>query len=70
MPEVTGPQAAEIIGKSIQTVHRRVDDGSLPARQEGAGVRKFVYIEIDELRRFAGKYGYRFDEAKAAQYIK
>jgi predicted DNA-binding transcriptional regulator AlpA len=70
MPEVNGPQAAEIIGKSIQTIHRRVDDGTLPAREEGAGERKFVYIEIDSLRQFATKYGYRFDETIAAQYIK
>lgn len=70
MPEVTGPQAAELIGKSIQTVHRRVDDGSLPARQEGAGERKFIYIELDDLRQFAQQYGYRFNEAKAKQYIK
>lgn len=70
MPEVNGPQAAEIIGKSIQTIHRRVDDGTLPAREEGAGERKFVYIEIDSLRQFAKKYGYRFDEAIAARYIK
>lgn len=70
MPEVNGPQAAEIIGKSIQTIHRRVDDGTLPAREEGAGERKFVYIEIDSLRQFAKKYGYRFDETVAAQYIK
>lgn len=67
MPEVTAPEAAEIIGKSIHTVHRRIDEGTLPARKEGTGERKRVYIEIDELRRFAGTYGYRFDEAKAQQ---
>lgn len=70
MPEVNGPQAAEIIGKSLVTIHRKVDDGSLPAREEGTGERKFVYIEIDELRRFAKQYGYRFDESVAAQYVK
>jgi predicted DNA-binding transcriptional regulator AlpA len=70
MPEVNGPQAAEIIGKSIMTIHRKVNDGTLPARQEGTGKRKFIYIEIDDLRRFAEKYGYRFDEAIAAKYIK
>lgn len=70
MPEVNGPQAAEIIGKSIMTIHRKVDDGSLPARQEGTGERKFIYIEIDSLRQFAEQYGYRFNEEIAAQYIK
>lgn len=68
MPEVTGPQAAQILGKSINTIHRRVDDGSLPARQEGTGERKFIYIELADLRRFADKYGYRFDEAVARQF--
>lgn len=68
MPEVNGPQAAEIIGKSLVTIHRKVDDGLLPAREEGTGERKFVYIEINELRQFAQRYGYRFDEAIAAQY--
>jgi hypothetical protein len=70
MPEVTGPQAAKMLGRSLQTVHRRIDDGSLPARQEGTGERKRVYIDLDELRRFAEKYGYRLDETKAAQYTK
>lgn len=70
MPEVNGPQAAEIIGKSLVTIHRKVDDGSLPAREEGTGERKFVFIELDALRQFATKYGYRFDEAIAAQYVK
>ena len=68
MPEVTAPEAAAIIGKSIHTVHRRIDEGTLLARKEGTGERKRVYIEIDELRRFAGEYGYRFDEVIAAKY--
>lgn len=70
MPEVNGPQAAEIIGKSLVTIHRKVDDGSLPAREEGTGERKFVFVELDALRQFAKQYGYRFDEAIAAQYVK
>lgn len=68
MPEVNGPQAAEIIGKHLATIHRKVDDGVLPARREGTGERRFVYIELDDLRQFAKKYGYRFDEKIAAQY--
>lgn len=70
MPEVNGPQAAEIIGKSIQTIHRKVDDGSLPAREEGTGERKFVFIELDTLRQFAKRYGYRFNEEAASRYTK
>lgn len=68
MPEVNGPQAAEIIGKSVVTIHRKVDDGVLPARREGTGERRFLYIDLEDLRQFAKKYGYRFDEKKAAQY--
>lgn len=70
MAEVTAPQAAEIIGKSLMTVHRKVDDGSLPARQEGTGQKKYVYIALDDLRAFAAQYGYRLDESLAAQYAK
>jgi hypothetical protein len=68
MPEVTGPQAAKILSVSLQTVHRRIDEGSLSARQEGTGQRRRPFIEIDELRRFAEKYGYRLNEAKVKQY--
>lgn len=70
MPEVNAPQAAEIIGKSLGTIHNKVDDGVLPAREEGTGTRKFVFIEIDALRRFADQYGYRFNEELAREYTK
>jgi hypothetical protein len=70
MAEVTAPQAATLIGKSIMTIHRKVDDGLLPARQEGTGERRFIYIDLDELRGFAAKYGYKLDENLAAQYEK
>ena len=68
MAEVTAPQAADIIGKSVMTVHRKVDDGVLPARQEGTGERRYIFIELDALRQFAQQYGYRFDETIASQY--
>lgn len=70
MAEVTAPQAAEIIGKSVMTIHRKVDDGSLPARQEGTRERRYIYIAMDDLRSFAVRYGYRLDESLAAQYTK
>jgi hypothetical protein len=70
MAEVTAPQAAEIIGKSLMTIHRKVEDGLLPARQEGTGQKKYIYISLDELRAFAVRYGYRLDESLAAQYAK
>ena len=70
MAEVTAPQAAEIIGKSVMTIHRKVDDGVLPARQEGTGERRYIYVDVVDLRQFAAMYGYRFDEALAQEYAK
>jgi len=70
MAEVTGPQAAAIIAMSIYTIHRKVDAGLLPAREQGTGQRKFLYIDIDDLRKFAQQYGYRFNEAKAKEFTK
>lgn len=68
MAEVTGPQAAEILNTSHPTVFRRVEDGSLPARREG--LRRDIMIDVDELRQFAKRFGYRFDEKLAEQYAK
>lgn len=70
MAEVTAPQAAEIIGKSVMTIHRKVDDGVLNARQEGTGERRYIFVDVVILRAFAEKYGYRFDEALAQEYAK
>jgi hypothetical protein len=70
MAEVTAPQAAEIIDKSLMTVHRKIADGLLLVRQEGTGERKLVYVDVDDLRRFASQYGYRFNEKLAQQYAK
>ncbi len=67
--EVTGPQAAAILGVSIATVHRKVDAGVLNAREQGTGERQFIYIEIDDLRRFAETYGYRINEELIRQYM-
>jgi hypothetical protein len=64
--EVTAPQAAEILSTSHPTIFRRVQDGSLPARREG--VKKEIFIDVEDLRTFAKSYGYRFDEALARQY--
>jgi hypothetical protein len=58
--EVTASQAAEIISTSYVTIHRRVDDGLLQARRQG--LNRMIMIEIEELRRFANEYGYRFNE--------
>lgn len=64
--EVTASQAADILSISYVTIHRRVDDGALSARRQG--LNRMIMIDIEELRRFAKQYGYRFDEAVAARY--
>lgn len=69
MAEVTAPQAAEIIGMSIQTIHRKVDEGSLPARQQGT-INKRVFIDIEDLRRFCSANGYGFSEDLAQAFAK
>lgn len=66
MPEVSAPQAAEILNTSHQTIFRRVEDGILPARREG--IKQIIRIEVDTLRQFAKEYGYRFSEKLAAEY--
>jgi excisionase family DNA binding protein len=66
MAEVTATQAAEILSTSHMTIHRRVDDGSLPARRQGLA--RIVKIDVGDLRRFAETNGYRFDEKLAKQY--
>ena len=66
--EVTGPQAAQILGTSLKTVHRKVDAGVLPARKQGTGERKFLYIDVADLERFAMTYGYRFRKDLAQEF--
>lgn len=68
MAEVTAPQAAEIIGTSHQTVFRRVEDGTLPARREG--IRGYIYIDVGDLERFAKQYNYRFNKSLAKELAK
>ena len=70
MAEVNGPQAAEILSVSLMTIHRKVDAGTLPAREQGTGERRFIFIDINDLRKFAQEFGYRFDEAKAKALVK
>ena len=63
MAEVTAAQAADILAISHMTIHRRVEDGSLPARREG--VKGIVKIDVEDLRQFAKTYSYRFNETIA-----
>lgn len=55
--------AAKIIGTSDVTIRRAVYADRLPARREG--LRKKIWIDMDDLRKFAGEYSYRFDEELA-----
>lgn len=68
MAEVSAPQAAEILDTSHPTIFRRVEDGSLAARREG--VKREIWIDVEVLREFAAKWGYRFNEDLAARYAK
>lgn len=64
MPEVSSTAAAKIIGSNHVTVREHVENGRLPGRR--VGLRGVVRIEIDDLREFAKKYQYRFNEELAA----
>ena len=68
MATVTATQAAEILSISHMTIHRRVDDGLLPARREG--VARIIKIELDDLRSFAKEYNYAFNEDVAKRLTK
>lgn len=64
--EVTSQQAAEILSTSNPTIWRRVEEGLLPARRQG--LRREIWIDVDDLRKFAKQQGYRFNETLAKQY--
>lgn len=68
MATVTASQAAEILSTSHMTIHRRVDDGLLPARREGLA--RIIKVDLDDLKRFAQEYGYSYNEEVAAQFTK
>lgn len=65
MPEVSTIDASRIVNTSDTTIRRHVDDGRLVARREG--LRGRIRIDIEELRQFATKYQYRFDDELAGQ---
>lgn len=66
MPEVSSTEAGQIINRSDETIRRHVYGGRLPARREGP--RGTIWIEIDDLRKFAAQYQYRFNEDVAEQF--
>lgn len=65
MPEVSAREAAQIINVSHMNIYRHVKAGRLPARNEG--IRGIIRVEVDDLRKFAERYQYRFDEELATQ---
>lgn len=65
MPEVTSVEAGRIIGVTADTVRAYVDRDLLPARRQG--LRRKIFIELEDLKRFAGEYNFRFDQAVAEQ---
>jgi hypothetical protein len=66
MGEVGITQAGEIVGVNRSTVFYWVDHDQLPARRQGIG--RTIRIQIDDLRKFADQYNYRFNEQLAAQF--
>jgi hypothetical protein len=68
MPEVSSTDAGRIIGVSQRTIVNYVDNGVMAARR--MGLRKVIRIDVDELRRVAKTYEYRFDENLATQLAK
>lgn len=65
MSQVSTVSAGRIINRSDQTIRRYVKSGDLKAEREGPS--KDIWIEIDELRRFAKEFNFRFNEELAAQ---
>lgn len=63
MPEVTAAQASQIVGVTDDTVRNYVERGLLPARRQG--IKRIIYIDLDNLKRFANQYNFRFDQAAA-----
>lgn len=66
MTEVTAAQAAEIIHITKTTVLHHVNRGKVKARRQG--LNRAVFVDVDDLRRFALELGYRFNEELAQQY--
>lgn len=60
MQELSAKQAGKVIGLSHTMIHRYVNQGLLPARRVGR--RRAIQIAVDDLREFAKKYKYDFNE--------
>lgn len=67
MAEIKAEDAALLIGVSDETIRRLIKRGILPARR--FGLRKFIRIDLEDLRNVARKLNYRFDEDAARQIV-
>lgn len=65
MPKLTTTNAGRVISKTDQTIRRHVHDGRIMAKREGLSGK--MWIDVEDLRDFATKYSYFFDEELAAQ---
>lgn len=65
MADLTMTQAAHVVSQHRTTVWHWIKAGILPARQHGR--RGDWQISVDELRKFAEKYNYKFNEELARQ---
>ena len=64
--EISSTQAATLLGGvSRTTINTWVDDGTLKGYRQGP--RGWIRIDVNDLREFAQKYNYPFDEDLAAQ---
>lgn len=59
--ELTSPLAAKVIGASEATIRNYVYRGLLPARR--MGLKKVIYVKVDDLRELASNYGFIFNES-------
>lgn len=58
--EMSGSQAAKIIGVTPRTIYNYVDRGVLPGRREG--LKRRIRIRVEDLREFAKQYQLKFNE--------
>jgi hypothetical protein len=65
MSEVSGLSAGRIIGVTHTTIRRHILADRLKARRQGLD--KTWWIDVDELRKFAQQYNYRFNEQLAQE---
>ena len=56
--ELKPQEAADCIGVSDDTIRNYVNRDMLPARRQG--MRRYIFIKLEDLKTFAEEYGFRF----------